>query len=500
MYFALNGGVLRVNAPLSRMTSHTSQLFFIWMVGASVVLLGVAIQFLRNQIRPILRLAQAADAFGRGQPADDFKVSGATEVRRAAAAFVAMRERIARHVDQRTEMLAGVSHDLRTPITRLKLRLAMMPQDDDVAAVAEDVAEMEQMVEGFLAFARGAQAEAAEPVDLARLLDEVAGAARERGAEVDTLASGDLVVSVRRQALKRCLTNLVENARRHGTRLALSAVRQTRQVEISVDDNGPGIPEAEREAAFRPFVSLDAGRNLDQGGVGLGLALRATLCGCMAGKSRSATVTWADCGSASSCQPEAVAVWPPEGARRRMLSRNQALGASDFISSMLSVKRLLIRSIASVLARELISASSRALAMADSKLFLAISAWRWGMPSGDRLAIMSFMVVWNSAMLSRMISAWRRATAWKLSVVSLFTSLITSMLRLLTAISAPMSILGIFMSPIILVMSMLGILKSPIILAMSIVGILKSPIILAKSALRNGNSGFLSIAIELFPM
>jgi two-component system osmolarity sensor histidine kinase EnvZ len=170
-------------------------------------------------------------------------------------------------------MLAGVSHDLRTPITRLKLRLAMMPQDDDVAAVAEDVAEMEQMVEGFLAFARGAQAEAAEPVDLARLLDEVADAARERGAEVETMASGDLVVSVRRQALKRCLTNLVENARRHGTRLALSAVRQTRQVEITIDDNGPGIPEADREAAFRPFVRLDAGRNLDQGGVGLGLAI-----------------------------------------------------------------------------------------------------------------------------------------------------------------------------------------------------------------------------------
>lgn len=273
MFFDLNGGILRVNAPLSRMTSHTSQLFFLWMVGASVVLLGVAIQFLRNQIRPILRLAQAADAFGRGQPADDFKVSGATEVRRAAAAFVAMRERIARHVDQRTEMLAGVSHDLRTPITRLKLRLAMMPQDDDVAAVAEDVAEMEQMVEGFLAFARGAQAEVAEPVDLARLLDEVADAARERGAQVETVANGDLVVSVRRQALKRCLTNLVENARRHGTSLALSAVRQPRQVELIVDDNGPGIPEADREAAFRPFVRLDAGRNLDQGGVGLGLAI-----------------------------------------------------------------------------------------------------------------------------------------------------------------------------------------------------------------------------------
>ncbi len=273
MYFALNDGVLRVNAPLSRMTSHTSQLFFIWMVGASVVLLGVAILFLRNQIRPILRLAEAADAFGRGQPAEEFKPSGATEVRRAAAAFLAMRERIARHVDQRTEMLAGVSHDLRTPITRLKLRLAMMPPGDDVAAVGEDVAEMEQMVEGFLAFARGAQAEATEPVDLARLLDEVAEAARERGAQVETQATGDLLVPVRRQALKRCLTNLVENARRHGTRLGLAASRQARQVEITVDDNGPGIPAADREAAFRPFVRLDAGRNLDQGGVGLGLAI-----------------------------------------------------------------------------------------------------------------------------------------------------------------------------------------------------------------------------------
>ena len=273
MYFALNDGVLRVNAPLSRMTSHTSQLFFIWMVGASVVLLGVAILFLRNQIRPILRLAEAADAFGRGQPAEEFKVSGATEVRLAAAAFLDMRERIARHVDQRTEMLAGVSHDLRTPITRLKLRLAMMSPGEDVAAVAEDVAEMEQMVEGFLAFARGAQAEATEPVDLARLLDEVGAAARDRGAHVEIQTAGALVIPVRRQALKRCLTNLVENARRHGTRLGLAASLQARQVEITVDDNGPGIPEADREAAFRPFVRLDAGRNLDQGGVGLGLAI-----------------------------------------------------------------------------------------------------------------------------------------------------------------------------------------------------------------------------------
>jgi two-component system osmolarity sensor histidine kinase EnvZ len=273
MYFALDDGVLRVIAPLSRMTSHTSELFFLWMVGASVVLLTVAILFLRNQIRPILRLADAADAFGKGRPAEDFKPSGATEVRRAAAAFIAMRERIARHVNQRTEMLAGVSHDLRTPLTRLKLRLAMMPPSDDVAAVAEDVAEMEQMVEGFLAFARGAQAEAPEPQDLAALVAEIGDGARIRGAEIEVSTQGDMIVSVRRQALKRCLTNLVENARRHGTRIRLTAQRRHRQVEIVVEDDGPGIPAAEREAAFRPFVRLDTGRNLDQGGVGLGLAI-----------------------------------------------------------------------------------------------------------------------------------------------------------------------------------------------------------------------------------
>ena len=273
IYFAVSQGVLRVIVPLNRVTSHTSRLFFFWMVGASVVLLTVAILFLRNQIRPILRLARAADAFGRGQPTEDFKPSGATEVRRAAAAFLAMQERIQRHVNQRTEMLAGVSHDLRTPITRLKLRIAMMPRDEDTAAIAEDVAEMEQMVEGFLAFARGAQAEEAEPVDVGLLVEDVAEAARARGADAEVTLEGDLFVPVRRQAMKRCLTNLVENARRHGTRVRLVATRHEGEVEIHVDDDGPGIPPAEREEAFRPFVRLAPGRNLDKGGVGLGLAI-----------------------------------------------------------------------------------------------------------------------------------------------------------------------------------------------------------------------------------
>jgi two-component system osmolarity sensor histidine kinase EnvZ len=273
MYFALDGGVLRVLAPLSRMTSHTGQLFFVWMVGASIVLLTVAVMFLRNQIRPILRLTAAAEAFGKGQDADDFRPAGATEVRRAAHAFLAMRERIRRHVNQRTEMLAAVSHDLRTPLTRLKLRLAMMQEDDDTTAANEDVAEMEAMIEGFLAFARGAQAESAAPMDIGALIDEVAEAARERGAKVETAQSGELGLTARRQALKRCLTNLVENARRHAGHIRIEASRGPRVISVTVDDDGPGIPAAQREMAFRPFVRLDSGRNLDKGGVGLGLAI-----------------------------------------------------------------------------------------------------------------------------------------------------------------------------------------------------------------------------------
>jgi two-component system osmolarity sensor histidine kinase EnvZ len=271
----LKDGVLRVLVPHKRLIASNVDIFMLWMVGSSLVLLAVAILFLRNQVRPIERLAYAADAFGKGRSVPDFKPYGATEVRSAAQAFITMRERIERYVQQRTDMLAGVSHDLKTPLTRLKLELTMM--GGDTVAMREDIAEMEHMLNEYLDFARGEGGEDAQSIDLSEIVqDAAASAAGARSGGSDRLtveAEPGIVLSVRRNALKRCATNLIDNALKHGKHAEVSLLRNGRNVLIAVDDDGPGIPPERREEAFRPFHRLDEGRNLQQGGSGLGLAI-----------------------------------------------------------------------------------------------------------------------------------------------------------------------------------------------------------------------------------
>jgi two-component system, OmpR family, osmolarity sensor histidine kinase EnvZ len=269
-------GVLRVEVPIKRLEVSNADVFVLWMVISSLVLLTMAILFLRGQVRPIERLAKAADSFGKGRPVADFKPYGATEVRRAAQAFITMRERIERYVQQRTEMLAGVSHDLKTPLTRMKLELAMMPEAD-AKAMKNDIAEMEHMLDEYLDFARGETGEDAQPSDISEIVHDAALlAAKARGASSDRLnvqtVSG-IVLTIRRQAIKRCITNLIDNALKHGKHVDVALARIGRMVEITVDDDGPGIPESRREEAFRPFHRLDEGRNLQTGGSGLGLAI-----------------------------------------------------------------------------------------------------------------------------------------------------------------------------------------------------------------------------------
>jgi len=270
-------GVLTIVIPRQRIVASNVDVFILWMVGSSLVLLGVAILFLRNQVRPIEQLAFAAESFGKGRAVPDFKPYGAIEVRRAAQAFLTMGERIERYVAQRTEMLAGVSHDLKTPLTRLKLELAMMGDTAEVRALRQDIAEMEHMLDEYLDFARGEGGEESRLIDVAEVVqDAAASAARVRSATGDRLsvaAEPGIVLSVRRQALKRCATNLIDNALKHGKRVAVALHRNGQYVEILVDDDGPGIPEERREEAFRPFHRLDEGRNLQTGGSGLGLAI-----------------------------------------------------------------------------------------------------------------------------------------------------------------------------------------------------------------------------------
>jgi two-component system osmolarity sensor histidine kinase EnvZ len=233
---------------------------------------------MKNQVRAIRRLASAAEAFGIGRQHGPIKPEGAAEVRQAAAAFNQMQGRIRRFINQRTEMLAGISHDLRTPLTRLRLGLAMLPSgaEEDAAAMTEDVAEMERLIATYLAFARGEGTEQSQPADLAQLVRDMAARAVKDGAELSVEAPESLVLPLRVDALRRCLGNLLDNARRHAARIAVglrelpmmeAGRAPTRWVEITVDDDGPGIPEATREEAFRPFASFSAG------GTGLGLAI-----------------------------------------------------------------------------------------------------------------------------------------------------------------------------------------------------------------------------------
>jgi two-component system osmolarity sensor histidine kinase EnvZ len=266
-------GVLHLTAPLDRLFSATTYIFVIFTVGMSLVLLGVATLFMRDQVRPVRRLARAAEAFGKGRDVTEFKIEGAREVRQAAMAFIAMRNRIQRQINQRTAMLAGVSHDLRTPLTRMKLQLEMMPEDEGVASLKDDVADMEQMLHGYLQFARGEGTEKPEPCDLGEVLEEAVRRARRKGGDIELAAEGDLTLPLRPSAVLRCVTNLLENAQRYARHVAVRARRLAGAVEVTIDDDGPGIPREQREDVFRPFFRVERSRNRVTGGVGLGLTI-----------------------------------------------------------------------------------------------------------------------------------------------------------------------------------------------------------------------------------
>ena len=266
-------GVVRFTTDRERVVTSTIHILVMWMVVTFIIVAAIAIIFMRNQVSPIRRLAIAADHLGKGRDTPDFKPAGAREVRQAAAAFLAMRDRIQRQIRQRTEMLAGVSHDLRTPVTRMKLQLAMLGDGPEIHELKSDVDEMERMIEGYLDFARTEGAETPQPAEVGTLLQAVAHGARRNGATIELDAERGIVVPLRRNAFQRCLNNLVANAARHGTRVDIHAARVANAVEITVDDDGPGIPPADREDVFKPFFRLDPSRNPDTGGTGLGLTI-----------------------------------------------------------------------------------------------------------------------------------------------------------------------------------------------------------------------------------
>jgi two-component system osmolarity sensor histidine kinase EnvZ len=270
----LPDGVLQVIVRDKRLFSTTTYIFVMWMVAISLVLLGVALLFLRNQMRPIRQLATAAEQFGKGQFVDDFKPTGAQEIRSASRAFHVMKHRILRQITQRTEMLAGVSHDLRTPLTRMKLQLAMMPDgDESKASLESDVADMEKMVEGYLAFARGQEAEAVELTDVTELFQDIVMNARRQGTAASLEAPKSLHAELRPSSFKRCITNLISNAARYASEIWIKVQATNSEMVVLIDDDGPGIPEDKRKDVFRPFFRLDPSRNLETGGSGLGMTI-----------------------------------------------------------------------------------------------------------------------------------------------------------------------------------------------------------------------------------
>jgi two-component system osmolarity sensor histidine kinase EnvZ len=269
----LDDTIMRVFAPRADAYNSNSLVFLMWMVLTSVVVLTIAILFLRNQIKPIVRLADAAEAFGKGREAPNFRPRGAREVRRAAAAFLEMKARIERAIEQRTTMLAGVSHDLRTVLTRFKLELALLGDSPEVEAIKKDVDEMAGMLEAYLAFARGDTGEQSAPTDIAGLLEELRLDIERHGHRATAAFHGPAEVTVRPAAFKRCLANLVSNAARFASTVAITGHRDHRWLTVTVDDDGPGIPQPLREDVFKPFLRLDDARNQDEGGTGLGLAI-----------------------------------------------------------------------------------------------------------------------------------------------------------------------------------------------------------------------------------
>ncbi|WP_274630594.1 ATP-binding protein [Arvimicrobium flavum] len=270
----MEGKVLRVFARRSHAYAPNTYIFLTWMVGTSLVLLMIAIPFLRNQIKPILQLAEAAESFGKGRPTPpDFRPRGAEEVKRAGLAFIQMRERIERQIEQRTAMLTGVSHDLRTILTRFRLQLALGGKKVDTAALNEDIDDMESMLEGYLAFARGEALEDTGSLDLGLHFDRLAEEAKLRGRSLTTSIVGEPEIIVRPHAFGRLLANVTGNAFRYAKTVAVAAVHKRGWLTVTIDDDGPGIPAERREDVFKPFVRLDEARNQDESGTGLGLAI-----------------------------------------------------------------------------------------------------------------------------------------------------------------------------------------------------------------------------------
>jgi len=268
-------GIYEFIIPRRNVYATNSHIFLVWMVISSLLLVSVAVIFMRQQIKPIEKLSKAAQQFGLGKKMENFKPSGATEVRRAAEAYLKMQERIERFIEQRTLMLAGVSHDLRTPLTRLKLQIEMLSDDKTNIELLSDVNEMQKMLENYLDFAEDVTREKATKTDLKKMINEIIDSESTKSKTIEFNIKNDepIFFECRTIAMKRCITNLLNNACSYGDRIRIALEKKKDVIDISIEDNGPGIDKSDYDKAIKPFIRLDSSRNQNIPGSGLGLSI-----------------------------------------------------------------------------------------------------------------------------------------------------------------------------------------------------------------------------------
>ena len=271
----VENGILEFVIPRRNVYATNSHIFLVWMVISSILILSIAILFLRQQIKPIEKLAKAAESFGIGRKIKNFKPTGATEVRKAADAYIKMQERIEKFLEQRTLMLAGVSHDLRTPLTRIKLQLEMYSNQKGNTELLKDVNEMQYMLETYLDFSQTVSSEEDTEVDLKELIDNIISTSNEKSKIISLKPTNlkNIKYICKKIALKRCIINLINNAKAFGDEVLITLNESNKEITITIEDNGPGIPKKDYEKALRPFQRLDSSRNQNIAGSGLGLSI-----------------------------------------------------------------------------------------------------------------------------------------------------------------------------------------------------------------------------------
>ena len=267
----LENEVIEFLVPKEMISASSVRLFVLWTTLPSVVLILIALIFLKNQTRPLVRLAKAAERFGKGDYVNDFRPSGAAEIRKAAYEFDRMAKRINRHLNQRSEMLSGISHDLRTPLTRLKLQLAMINQKDLTKSMSKDIDEMERMLNDYLQFAKTQAVEETSEINMKNLFSEIKNSVNNKNLIYNNLE--DIILKGRLSALKRCFENIIQNGLTYGEKVYVRFVIGSKILTINIEDDGPGIPEDQHKNVFKPFFRLDESRNLNKAGVGLGLTI-----------------------------------------------------------------------------------------------------------------------------------------------------------------------------------------------------------------------------------